>query len=55
MMMMMTMVAYNETRSIIHYTSSDLSSKIFWGPKFELLSLKILTTRNAHMVHIVQF
>jgi len=32
-----------------------LSPKTFSGPKFELPGLKILTTWNVHIVHIVEF
>ena len=56
--MMMTMGAYNGAGSVIHWmTPSPLTShlKTFWGPKFELPALKILTTWNVHMGQIVQF
>ena len=55
---MMMMGAYNGAGSIIHWmTPSPQTShlKTFWGPKFELPVLKILTTWNVHMVQIVQF
>jgi len=35
-------------------TPSHLSPKTFSGPKFELPALKILTTWNVHVVHIVE-
>jgi len=50
--------AYNGAGSVIHWmTPPPLAShlKTFWGPKFELPALKILTTWNVHMVQIVQF
>ena len=56
MMMMMMMGAYNGAGSVIHWmTPPSLTShlKAFWGPKFELPALKILTTWNVHMVQIV--
>ena len=58
MMMMMMMGAYNGAGSVIHWmTPPPLTShlKTFWGPKFELPPLKILTTWNIHMAQIVQF
>ena len=55
------MGAYNGAGSVIHWmTPPPLTSHLktfwpFWGPKFELPALKILTTWNVHMVQIVQF
>jgi len=51
------MGAYNGAGSIIHWMTPPLLTshlKTFWGPKFELPALKILTTWNVHMVQIVQ-
>jgi len=50
----------DDQRLLIHVTlgdptPSDLSTKTFWDPKFELPVLKILTTWNVHMAQIVQF
>jgi len=53
----MMMGANNGAGSIIHWmTPPPLTShlKTFWGPKFELPALTILTTWNVHMVQSVQ-
>ena len=50
MMMTMMMGAYNGAGSVIHWmTPPPLTShlKTFWGPKFELLALKILEVGAA--------